>query len=83
MTKNSSATAVTTFLQNTNDQTWRMYTPEELKILVDALNGAPSYLSKRFILKQLCGWTDEMLEENAKLKKQENEQTRIGDNTWR
>lgn len=83
MTKNSSDTAVTTFLQNTNNKTWRMYTPEELKILVDALNGAPSYLSKRFILKQLCGWTDEMLEENAKLKKQENEQTRIGDNTWR
>jgi inosine/xanthosine triphosphate pyrophosphatase family protein len=70
--------------KNSDNKTWnRLYTPDELKILVDALNGAPSYLSKRFILKHLCGWSDEMLEENAKLKKQENDQTRIGDNTWR
>lgn len=61
----------------------RRYSPEELKILVDALNGAPSYLSKRFILKHLCGWTDEMLEDNAKMKKQEIEQTKIGDSSWR
>lgn len=72
-----------TFLMSTSATRKNMYTPEELKILVDALNGAPSYLSKRFILKHLCGWTDDMLEENAKLKKQENDQTRIGDNTWR
>jgi hypothetical protein len=59
------------------------YTPEELKILVDALNGAPSYLSKRFILKHLCGWSDAMLEANARMKKEEADQMRIGDNAWR
>lgn len=86
MAKNTTADTATIFLgpKSDTEKTWkRLYTPEELKILVDALNGAPSYLSKRFILKQLCGWTDEMLEENARMKKQENEQTRIGDNTWR
>jgi hypothetical protein len=59
------------------------YTPEELKILVDALNGAPSYLSKRFILKYLCGWSDELVEENMKLKMQEEQQKKIGDIQWR
>lgn len=59
------------------------YTPEELKTLVDALNGAPSYLSKRFILRHLCGWSDELINENAKLKLEEEQQKRIGDNTWR
>jgi hypothetical protein len=58
------------------------YSPEELKILVDALNGAPSYLSKRFILKHLCGWSDAMLEINAQMKKEEQQQSRIGDKTW-
>lgn len=82
MTKNSNTTSAET-LTASSAYRRNMYTPEELKILVDALNGAPSYLSKRFILKQLCGWTDEMLEENAKMKKQENEQNRIGDHTWR
>jgi len=59
------------------------YTPEELKTLVDALNGAPSYLSKRFVLKHLCGWSDELINENAKLKLEEEQQKRIGDITWR
>ena len=48
-----------------------LYSPEQLKTLVDALNGAPSYLSKRFVLKHLCGWTDEMISENMKLKQDE------------
>lgn len=59
------------------------YTPEELKTLVDALNGAPSYLSKRFVLRHLCGWSDELINENARLKLEEEQQKRIGDNTWR
>jgi hypothetical protein len=59
------------------------YTPDELKTLVDALNGAPSYLSKRFVLKHLCGWSDELIEANAKMKLEEEQQTRIGDKTWR
>lgn len=60
-----------------------MYTPEELKILVDALNSAPAYLSKRFVLKELCGWSSDMLAENAKLKQEEEQQMKIGDKTWR
>ena len=59
------------------------YTPDELKILVDALNGAPSYLSKRFILKYLCGWSDELIAENMKMKMEEEQQKKIGDIAWR
>lgn len=59
------------------------YTPDELKTLVDALNGAPAYLSKRFVLKHLCGWTDDMLSENARMKTEEEQQMKIGDRTWR
>lgn len=59
------------------------YTPDELKTLVDALNGAPAYLSKRFVLKHLCGWSDEMLSENARMKTEEEQQMKIGDRTWR
>lgn len=61
----------------------KLYSPEELKILVDALNGAPAYLSKRFILKYLCGWTDTMIETNMKLKNEETQQQKIGDGKWR
>lgn len=64
-------------------KTIKPYTPDELKTLVDALNGAPSYLSKRFVLKHLCGWSDEMINENAKMKLEEEQQKRIGDSTWR
>lgn len=59
------------------------YTPDELKILVDALNGAPSYLSKRFILKHLCGWSDELIVENMRMRIEEKQQEKIGDMTWR
>ena len=61
----------------------KTYTPEELKTLVDALNGAPSYLSKRFILRHLCGWSEELINENAKMKLEEEQQRKIGDSTWR
>lgn len=60
-----------------------MYTPEELKTLVDALNGAPAYLSKRFVLKHLCGWSDEMIAENAKMKNEESNMMQKGDKAWR
>lgn len=61
----------------------QVYSPEELKILVDALNGAPAYLSKRFILKHLCGWTDEMIAENVKMKNEESMMIQQGDKVWR
>ena len=63
--------------------TGKIYEPAELRILVDALNGAPSYLSKRFILKHLCGWSDEMIAENMRMKQEEEQQMRIGEKTWR
>jgi len=61
----------------------QVYSPEELKILVDALNGAPAYLSKRFILKHLCGWTDGMIAENVKMKNEESMMIQQGDKVWR
>ena len=59
------------------------YTPEDLKILVDALNGAPAYLSKRFILIHLCGWSETMVEENVKMKNDEISMMNRGDKVWR
>lgn len=61
----------------------KIYSPDELKTLVDALNGAPSYLSKRFILRHLCGWSEELINENARMRLEEEQQKRIGENTWR
>lgn len=60
-----------------------MYSPEDLKTLVDALNTAPAYLSKRFVLKRLCGWTDDMIAENMKLKNEETTLGKQGDMAWR
>ena len=60
-----------------------LYSPDDLKTLVEALNAAPSYLSKRFILKNLCGWSEDMLTENTKLKTEENDQINIGNKAWR
>ena len=59
------------------------YTPDELKIVVDSLNVLPSYLSKRFVLKHLLGWTDELIAENVRLKQEELDKEKIGDKTWR
>jgi hypothetical protein len=52
--------------------------PQDLKTLFDALNTAPSWLSKRFILKNLCGWPKEWIDENAQLRTEEETQTKIG-----
>lgn len=60
-----------------------VYEPTDLKILIDALNGAPAYLSKRFILKHLCGWPDDMISENVRLLNEEQQQMKIGDKSWR
>jgi hypothetical protein len=54
------------------------YSPDELKTLFEALNMAPSYLSRRFIMKDLCGWDDKQIEENAKLRLEEEQQSKIG-----
>ena len=44
----------------------QIFTPSELKTLMEALQLAPAYLSKRFILQTLCGWTDDMIVDNMK-----------------
>lgn len=53
------------------------YTPEELKTLFEALTIAPSYLSKRFILKNLVGFTEEDLKANIELVDEEARQRKI------
>ena len=55
----------------------RTYDPEELKTLFEALSIAPSYLSKRFILKEMLGWSDEDLALNLKLMQEESDNRRI------
>lgn len=52
--------------------------PQELKTLFDALNSAPSWLSKRFILKHMLGWTDEHLRTNMALRDEELQQQKMG-----
>lgn len=53
-------------------------TPEELRVLFEALRIAPTYLSKRFILTNLCGWDDEDLALNVKLRIEEEQNSTTG-----
>lgn len=55
--------------------------PEDLKTLFEALNIAPQWISKRFILKQYCGWTDQQIAENATMRLDEEQQMKIGNKT--
>lgn len=52
--------------------------PQDMKTLFESLNNAPSWLSKRFILKNLCGWSKEWIDENAQLRMEEERQTQAG-----
>ena len=54
------------------------YTPDELKTLMEAIQIAPSWMSKRFIMQELCGWTEERVKLNVKLKHEEDQQSQIG-----
>ena len=54
-------------------------TPLELKTLFEALTMAPSYMSKRFILTEMLGWSDEMVAKNMKLRQEEQQMEKIGD----
>lgn len=47
------------------------YSPSDLKVIFEALNIAPGYLSKRFVLKNLLGFSDELLAENIKMRDEE------------
>lgn len=62
----------------TNTAKTGFYAPDQLKTLFEAMNMAPSYLSKRFVMKNLCGWSDEMIAENMELKNEEEQQSKIG-----
>ena len=52
--------------------------PQDLKTLFEALSIAPAWLSKRFILKKCCGWTDEDINTNAQMKIDEENQSKVG-----
>lgn len=65
MTTKTSSTSVT-------------YTPTELKVLFEALNSAPSYLSKRFILRNMLGWSEEQLKLNMSLIEEEQSLKKMG-----
>lgn len=54
------------------------YSPQDLKTLFEAFQMAPSWLSKRFIMKELCGWNDAAIEQNVKLMTEEQTQLNKG-----
>ena len=54
------------------------YTPADLKTLFEALNTAPSYLSKRYILKHMLGWSEEDLKINMLLMEEEANMKKLG-----
>lgn len=49
----------------------RTYEPQELKLLFEALQNMPSYLSKRFVLKNMLGWSEEDLKTNMQMLQEE------------
>lgn len=53
-------------------------TPSELKVVFESLNIAPSYLSKRFILRELLGWSDELITTNANFRNEEEQAQKTG-----
>ena len=57
------------------------YTPDELKTLMEAINGAPGWMSKRFIMQELCGWSEARVALNAKLRTEEDQQSNVGNRT--
>lgn len=65
-------------MSTTKKATSKYYTAQELKILFEALNSAPSYLSKRFILLHMLGWDEDKLRLNMQLVEQEKDLARMG-----
>lgn len=57
------------------------YTPGELKTIMEAINIAPSWMSKRFIMQELLGWSEDRTRLNVKLKQEEDQQMQIGNKT--
>ena len=54
------------------------YTPDELKTLMEAIGIAPSWMSKRFIMQELCGWSEARMKMNVQLKQEEDQQSQMG-----
>ena len=54
------------------------YTPDELKTLMEAIGIAPSWMSKRFIMQELCGWSEARIKRNMQLKQEEDQQSQMG-----
>jgi hypothetical protein len=59
----------------------RQMPSSELKTLFEALNIAPQWISKRFILEHYCGWSDQDIQRNATLRSEEEQQSKIGNKT--
>jgi hypothetical protein len=53
-------------------------TPSDLKTTFEALQIAPTYLSKRFIMMELLGWSEELIAKNADLRTEEANAEKIG-----
>lgn len=80
--KTTAADVATTYTQHIPvNLTGIRYTPDELKTLMEAIQIAPSWMSKRFIMQELCGWTEERVKLNVKLKHEEDQQSQIGNKT--
>lgn len=56
----------------TKTTTPSIYSPQELKTLFEALNQTPGFLSKRFVLKYMCGFSEESIKENSSMIEEEN-----------
>jgi hypothetical protein len=65
-------------VSTTKKATSKYHTAQELKTLFEALNSAPSYLSKRFILLHMLGWDEDKLRLNMQLVEQEKDLARMG-----
>jgi hypothetical protein len=55
--------------------------PAELKSLFEALNIAPQWISRRFVLEHYCGWSEQDIQRNATLRTEEDQQGKIGNKT--
>ena len=77
--KTTAADVATTYTQHIPVHlTGIRYTPDELKTLMEAIQIAPGWMSKRFIMQELCGWTEERVKLNVKLKHEEDQQSQMG-----
>ena len=46
---------------------------------MEAINSAPAWMSKRFIMQELLGWTEDTVAKNAQLRTEEEQKYQRGD----